>query len=197
MEKRVVAQLLALMDGLKSRGEVIVIGATNIPNSLDPALRRPGRFDREIAISIPDKNGRLEILEIHTRGMPLAEDVDLERLAQITHGFVGADLEALCREAAMITLRRIMPDIDFADRQHPLREAAGAGGHAGLLPRTAVRYLAPAVVALDFAAERSVVVAAGVVPRQQEFRAAVEALAPYCRGRGRCARGSGSGTWGC
>ncbi len=114
VEKRVVAQLLALLDGLKERGQIIVIGATNIPNVLDPALRRPGRFDREIAISIPDKNGRLEILQIHTRGMPMAEAVDLEKLAQITHGFVGADLEALCREAAMITLRKIMPDIDFA-----------------------------------------------------------------------------------
>jgi len=119
VEKRVVAQLLALMDGLKSRGDVIVIGATNIPNSLDLALRRPGRFDREISISIPDKNGRLEILEIHTRGMPLADDVDLERLAGITHGFVGADLEALCREAAMITLRQLMPDIDFAQSHIP------------------------------------------------------------------------------
>jgi len=113
VERRVVAQLLALMDGLKSRGKVIVIGATNIPNVLDPALRRPGRFDREISISIPDKNGRLEILHIHTRGMPLASDVDLERLAEITHGFVGADLEALSREAAMITLRKIMPKIEF------------------------------------------------------------------------------------
>lgn len=113
VERRVVAQLLALMDGLKSRGQVIVIGATNIPNVLDPALRRPGRFDREIAISIPDKNGRMEILQIHTRGMPLAEDVDLERLAEITHGFVGADLEALCREAAMVALRKIMPKIEF------------------------------------------------------------------------------------
>lgn len=113
VERRVVAQLLALMDGLKSRGKVIVIGATNIPNVLDPALRRPGRFDREISITIPDKNGRLEILHIHTRGMPLASDVDLERLAEITHGFVGADLEALAREAAMITLRKIMPKIEF------------------------------------------------------------------------------------
>jgi len=113
VERRVVAQLLALMDGLKSRGKVIVIGATNIPNVLDPALRRPGRFDREISISIPDRNGRLEILHIHTRGMPLASDVDLERLAEITHGFVGADLEALSREAAMITLRKIMPKIEF------------------------------------------------------------------------------------
>lgn len=113
VEKRVVAQLLALMDGLQSRGEVVVVGATNIPNVLDPALRRPGRFDREIEISIPDKNGRLEILQIHTRGMPLAEDVDLERISQITHGFVGADLEALCREAAMTALRKIFPSIDF------------------------------------------------------------------------------------
>jgi len=119
VERRVVAQLLALMDGLESRGNVIVVAATNIPNTLDPALRRPGRFDREIVISIPDKNGRLEILQIHTRGMPLAGDVDLEKLAAITHGFVGADLEALCREAAMITLRRIMPDIDFASSYIP------------------------------------------------------------------------------
>ncbi len=119
VERRVVAQLLALMDGLESRGQVIVIGATNVPNLLEPALRRPGRFDREIAISIPDKDGRREILDIHTRGMPLAEDVDLERLAGITHGFVGADLESLCREAAMITLRRILPDIDFAQASIP------------------------------------------------------------------------------
>jgi transitional endoplasmic reticulum ATPase len=114
VEKRIVAQLLALMDGLNRRQHVIVIGATNIPNALDPALRRPGRFDREIAIPIPDRPGRLEILEIHSRGMPLAGDVDRGHLAEITHGFVGADLEALCREAAMICLRRIMPDIDFA-----------------------------------------------------------------------------------
>ncbi|MBI4743330.1 MAG: CDC48 family AAA ATPase [Actinobacteria bacterium] len=113
VERRVVAQLLALLDGLESRGQIIVIGATNIPNTLDPALRRPGRFDREISIPIPDKNGRLEILEIHTRGMPLAENVSLERLAEITHGFVGADLEALAREAAMSALRQILPKIDF------------------------------------------------------------------------------------
>ncbi len=113
VEKRVVAQLLSLMDGLESRGKVIVIGATNIPNSIDPALRRPGRFDREISISIPDKKGRLEILHIHTRGIPLAADVDVERLAEITHGFVGADLEALARESAMTALRRILPRIDF------------------------------------------------------------------------------------
>ncbi len=113
VEKRVVAQLLALMDGLRSRGQVIVIGATNIPNALDPALRRPGRFDREIAIAIPDKKGRGEILEIHTRGMPLADDVDLDELSEITHGFVGADLEALCREAAMAALRALLPQIEF------------------------------------------------------------------------------------
>jgi len=119
VEKRVVAQLLALMDGLAQRQNVIVIAATNIPNVLDPALRRPGRFDREIVIPIPDRNGRRSILEIHTRGMPLAEDVDLDHLAAITHGFVGADLEALCREAAMGCLRRIMPQIDFASAEIP------------------------------------------------------------------------------
>jgi transitional endoplasmic reticulum ATPase len=113
VERRVVAQLLALMDGLESRGELVVIAATNIPNSLDPALRRPGRFDREIAISIPDQKGRLEILNIHTRGMPLAAGVNLDKISQITHGFVGADLEALCREAAMNALRKLMPSIDF------------------------------------------------------------------------------------
>lgn len=113
VEKRVVAQLLALMDGLAERGQVIVIGATNIPNAIDPALRRPGRFDREISIGIPDQKGRLEVLEIHTRGMPLTEDVDLRRLSEMTHGFVGADLEALCREAAMIALRKILPRVDF------------------------------------------------------------------------------------
>lgn len=113
VEKRVVAQLLALMDGLNRRQNIIVIAATNIPNALDPALRRPGRFDREIAIPIPDRNSRLEILEIHSRGMPLAHDVDMSHLADMTHGFVGADLEALCRESAMIRLRRIMPEIDF------------------------------------------------------------------------------------
>jgi transitional endoplasmic reticulum ATPase len=173
VERRVVAQLLTLMDGLKSRGQVVVIAATNIPNTLDPALRRPGRFDREIAISVPDKEGRRQILEIHTRGMPLAKEpgsqgdketrrqgdretrgqgdkerlsneplplslsppllvspspplpgspapiVDLERLASITHGFVGADLAALCREAAMSALRKLMPDIDFAQAHIP------------------------------------------------------------------------------
>jgi transitional endoplasmic reticulum ATPase len=124
VEKRVVAQLLALMDGLNQRQNVIVIAATNLPNVLDPALRRPGRFDREIAIPIPDRHGRLEILEIHSRGMPLAEDVEMAHLADITHGFVGADLEALCREAAMICLRRLMPDIDFAQTNIPYEQLA-------------------------------------------------------------------------
>lgn len=113
VERRVVAQLLALMDGLKSRGKVVVIGATNRPDSLDPALRRPGRFDREIEIGIPDKKGRHEVLMIHTRGMPLAEDVDLKKFANMTHGYVGADLEALAKEAAMRALRRILPEIDL------------------------------------------------------------------------------------
>ena len=113
VEKRVVSQLLALMDGLKPRGRVVVIGATNRPNAIDPALRRPGRFDREIEIGVPNKQGRLEIMQIHTRGMPLAEDVNLEKIASVTHGFVGADLEALCKEAAMRALRRILPQIDF------------------------------------------------------------------------------------
>jgi transitional endoplasmic reticulum ATPase len=124
VEKRVVAQLLALMDGLSKRNKVIVIGATNLPQVLDPALRRPGRFDREISIPIPDRHGRLEILEIHSRGMPLAEEVDLAHLANITHGFVGADLEALCRESAMICLRRIMPDVDFALAHIPYDQLA-------------------------------------------------------------------------
>ena len=119
VERRVVAQLLSLLDGLESRGQVIVIGATNIPNAIDPALRRPGRFDREISIPIPDKNGRLQILGIHTRGMPLAEDVSREKLAEITHGFVGADLEALAREAAMSALRKILPKIDFEMQDIP------------------------------------------------------------------------------
>ena len=113
VEKRVVGQLLVLMDGLKKRRQVAVIGATNIPDSIDPALRRPGRFDREICISVPNKEGRAEILGIHTRYMPLAKDVELPRLAEITHGFVGADLEALCREAGMTAIRDVVPEADF------------------------------------------------------------------------------------
>jgi len=113
VERRVVSQLLTLMDGLKSRGQVIVIGATNRIEAIDPALRRPGRFDREIRIGVPDRNGRKEILQIHTRRMPLDSDVNLDELADITHGFVGADLAALCREAAMNALRRFLPQIDL------------------------------------------------------------------------------------
>lgn len=115
LERRVVAQLLALMDGLSSRGEVIVIAATNRPNALDPALRRGGRFDREVEIGIPNKNGRLEILYVHTRGMPLDEPLDLKEIAEVTHGFVGADLYALCKEAAMHTLERALPDLDVKE----------------------------------------------------------------------------------
>lgn len=118
-ERRIVAQLLSLMDGLEARGKVIVIGATNRSHALDPALRRPGRFDREIEIGMPDKNGREEILEIHTRGMPLAKEVDLKELSAHTHGFVGADIEALAKEAAMLALREILPDIDLDLEQIP------------------------------------------------------------------------------
>jgi transitional endoplasmic reticulum ATPase len=119
VERRVVAQLLALMDGLEERGQIIIIGATNLPDILDPALRRPGRFDREIVIPIPDKHGRRDILMIHTRGIPLAENVDIDRLAFVTHGFVGADLAALAREAAMYAIRRLMPRIDFKRKTLP------------------------------------------------------------------------------
>lgn len=119
VERRIVAQLLSIMDGLKDRGKVIVIATTNIPNFLDPALRRPGRFDREIEIPIPDRTGRREILDIHTRGMPLAPDVDLDELANITHGYVGADLAALCRESAMHALRTVLSEIDFTKREIP------------------------------------------------------------------------------
>lgn len=113
VERRIVGQLLALMDGLASRGQVVLIGATNQPNALDPAMRRPGRFDREIALRVPDVRGRTEILQIHSRDAALAGDVDFARLAQLTPGFVGADLEALCREAAMVALRRVLPHIDY------------------------------------------------------------------------------------
>ena len=113
VERRVVAQLLSLMDGLKSRGKVVVIAATNVPNILDPALRRPGRFDREIEIGVPSKKGRLKILKIHTRNMPLAKDVKLEEIAGITYGFVGADLAALSKEAAMIVLRKVLSELNI------------------------------------------------------------------------------------
>ncbi|MBQ3736014.1 MAG: AAA family ATPase, partial [Candidatus Methanomethylophilaceae archaeon] len=119
VERRIVAQLLALMDGLKSRGKVVVIGATNRPNSIDEALRRPGRFDREIEINIPDRDGRFDILQIHARGMPLADDVDLNKLADLTHGYAGADLSALTKEAAMAALRRVLPDVDLESDEIP------------------------------------------------------------------------------
>jgi len=119
VERRVVAQLLALMDGLVARGDVIVIAATNRPNDLDPALRRPGRFDREIEIGVPDRNGRKEILQIHTRGMPLEENVNLDEISGVTHGFVGADLAALAREAAMNALKRVLPKMDLEKEEIP------------------------------------------------------------------------------
>ena len=117
VERRVVSQLLSIMDGLEARGKVIVIAATNRPNAIDPALRRPGRFDREIEIKVPDKRGRLEILQIHTRNMPLDTDVDQDRVAAVTHGFVGADLEYLCKEAAMKCLRRLLPELNLEDEK--------------------------------------------------------------------------------
>jgi len=122
LERRMVSQLLGMMDGLKSRGKVIVIGATNRPNSLDPALRRPGRFDREVSISVPNKQGRLNILKIHTRNMPLTKDVNLNKLAEITHGYVGADISALCKEAAMNVLRRVLPDLKLGEKDEIPKE---------------------------------------------------------------------------
>ena len=117
VERRVVSQLLTMMDGLQSRGKVVVIAATNRPNSIDPALRRPGRFDRELELRAPDKKGRLQILKIHTRGMPLTKDVDIEELARVTHGFVGADLSSLAKEAAMVVLRRLLPELQLKEDQ--------------------------------------------------------------------------------
>src|SRR2546425_9805014 len=119
VERRVVAQLLSLMDGMGPRGNIIVIGATNRPNAIDPALRRPGRFDREIEIGVPDKAGRYEVLQIHTRTMPLTSDVDLHRLSDICHGYTGADISALCREAAMKALRRYLPEINLEEERIP------------------------------------------------------------------------------
>jgi transitional endoplasmic reticulum ATPase len=119
MERRIVAQLLSLMDGLKTRGQVVVIAATNRPNSIDEALRRGGRFDREIEVGIPDRNGRKQVLLIHTRGMPIEQDVSLSEIADVTHGFVGADLSSLCKEAAMHALRRVSPEIDIEEEQIP------------------------------------------------------------------------------
>ncbi len=127
VERRVVAQLLALMDGLQGRENVIVIAATNLPNSIDSALRRPGRFDREIEIPIPDRAGRKHILQVHSRGMPLTSSVDLDHLASITHGFVGADLAALCREAAMACLREVLDEVDFSQDKIPYEQLSRLG----------------------------------------------------------------------
>ncbi len=121
LEKRIVSQLLSLMDGLESRGKIVVIGATNRPDALDPALRRPGRFDREIEIGIPDEKSRLEILQIHTRGMPLEADVKLDEIARVTHGFVGADLQALAKEAAILAVRRVLPEINMEQTKVPAK----------------------------------------------------------------------------
>lgn len=119
VERRVVSQMLSLMDGLEARGKVIIIAATNRPNAIDPALRRPGRFDREIEIKVPDKKGRKDILAIHTRNMPLSDEVDLQQVAAISHGYVGADLEYLCKEAAMKCLRRLLPELNLEDEKIP------------------------------------------------------------------------------
>jgi transitional endoplasmic reticulum ATPase len=121
VEKRVVAQLLALMDGLTDRGNVVVLGATNRPDSVDPALRRPGRFDREMEISVPNADGRLEVMQIHTRGMPIADDVNLKSLAAELHGYTGADMKSLCREAAIRSIRRYLPEIDLETEKIPTK----------------------------------------------------------------------------
>jgi transitional endoplasmic reticulum ATPase len=121
VEKRVVAQLLALMDGLTDRGNVVVLGATNRPDSVDPALRRPGRFDREMEISVPNADGRLEVMQIHTRGMPIGEDVNLKSLASELHGYTGADMKSLCREAAIRSIRRYLPEIDLETEKIPAK----------------------------------------------------------------------------
>ena len=119
VERRVVSQMLSLMDGLEARGKVIVISATNRPNAIDPALRRPGRFDREIEIKVPDKKGRKDILLIHSRNMPLTDDVNIDKLAAVSHGYVGADLEYLCKEAAMKCLRRLLPILNLEEEKIP------------------------------------------------------------------------------
>jgi len=150
VEKRVVAQLLALMDGVSARGKVVVIAATNLPNSIDPALRRPGRFDRELSLSPPDRSGRLEILQVHTRGMPLAGDVDLERVAAMTHGFLGADLAALTREAGMLCARDALLGGAGAGR-------GGAGSEAGLAGvRVAMKHFEDAFGEIDLSTTRDV-----------------------------------------
>ncbi len=146
VERRVVSQLLACMDGLKDRGRVVVIGATNMPNSIDPALRRPGRFDREISIGVPDKKGRLEILKIHSRNMPLTKDVNLDELASITHGFVGADISALTKEAAMNVLRRILPDLKLKEDEPLSQDVLNKLQVTNKDFREALRYVQPSAM---------------------------------------------------
>ena len=139
VERRVVAQLLTMMDGLEERGEVVVIGATNRVDAIDPALRRPGRFDREIEIGVPTEKDRVEIMKIHTRAMPLGEDVRLDEIAQQTYGFVGADLAALAREAAIRALRRKLPEFDLEKDELSEEELEQTRGEPPRLPRRAPR----------------------------------------------------------
>ncbi len=179
VEKRVVAQLLTLMDGLVSRGQVTVIGASNMPELVDPALRRPGRFDREIAINAPSKAGRLQVLRIHSRGLPLAEDVDLERLADVTHGFVGADLEVLCKEAGMVALHELLDQIDL-DTADPMTLAEEARIHA--------RHFYTALKGIEPTATREVLVEKPDVPWDrvgglQNVRESLETAVEYPRRR--------------
>jgi transitional endoplasmic reticulum ATPase len=155
VEKRVVAQLLTLMDGLMSRGEVTVIGATNMPELVDPALRRPGRFDREVPVNAPTRPGRLQILQIHARGLPLGNDVNLDRLAEITHGFVGADLEVLCKEAGMLALHEVLDQADL-DTADPMDLAEGA--------RIQAKHFMTALKAIEPTATREVLVEKPEVP---------------------------------
>ena len=175
VERRVVAQLLSLLDGLENRGQVIVIGGTNLPDAIDPALRRPGRFDREIRIPIPDRFAREEILGVHTRDMPLDEEVSLSELAAHTHGYVGADLEALCREAALACLRDIMPSINFDDEQLPMetiRKLRVEMGHF----REAIKRIEPSAIRQFFVEVPEVKWqnVGGLGPVKEELREALE-----------------------
>lgn len=175
VERRVVAQLLALLDGLEGRGQVIVIGGTNMPDAIDPALRRPGRFDREIRIPIPDRYAREEILQVHTRGMPLADDVSVNELAAQTHGYVGADLEALCREAALSCLRQIMPDIDFEAADIPIETLRSLRVHMAHF-REAMKGIEPSAIRQFFVEVPEVKwqEVGGLGPVKEELREALE-----------------------
>ena len=175
VERRVVAQLLALLDGLENRGQVIVIGGTNLPDAIDPALRRPGRFDREIRIPIPDRYAREEILNVHTRGMPLEPDVQISELAAHTHGYVGADLEALCREAALSCLRDIMPDIDFEANALPVEKIRTLQVKMGHF-RDAIKRIEPSAIRQFFVEVPDVKwsMVGGLGPVKEELREALE-----------------------